>query len=162
MMDTDSLGLRKQFRRDSSVVTTNTVRSHYLFCSCTVITHLMWWSVMATSQSGWADGFNLGLRLELCWCFSPLARPGDSYFYGFLLSGGRLCFLFILNFSSKWKLVFPRWKKLSLDISPLLFILDESLSELWKYRGWHIQALGTLSGNWNLALLRTWWKKQSS
>lgn len=29
-MDIDSLGLRKQFRHDSSMVTTNTVRSHYL------------------------------------------------------------------------------------------------------------------------------------
>ena len=120
-------------------------------CLHTVITHLMWWNVMATSQSGWADGFNLGLTLGLCWCFSPLARPGESHFHELLQSRGSLCSLFILIFSSKWKLVFTRWKKLSLGISPLHFIWDEILNELYKKRGWHTQALGTLSGNWNLA-----------
>lgn len=50
-------------------------------------------------------------------------------------------------------------EKPSLAISQLHFILDEILSELWTYRGWHIQALGTLSGNWNLAFLRSWKKK---
>ena len=69
-------------------------------CLHTVITHLMWWNVMATSQSGWADGFNLGLTLGLCWCFSPLARPGESHFHELLQSRGSLCSLFILIFSS--------------------------------------------------------------